>query len=135
MRGIVFLLVALMAAERVMAQEEQNDIPWRTSWFPYLSGGTNDGPVLNFRVRYWQAAEYDDRVTANAALDAEVGATTRGSRHALARFRAPQLVEGWRFDVLAAAAREARFGYFGLGNHTEYNEELVTEAQPFLYRV
>ena len=129
------VLLGLLAATQLSAQEEDSGLPWRTSYFPYLSGGTNDGPVLNFRVRYWQAAEYDDRVTANAALDAEAGITPRGGRHAFVRFRAPQIAEGWRFETMIAAAREVRFGYFGLGNDTEYNEDLVTEAQPFLYRV
>jgi hypothetical protein len=128
-------LLGVLGTTQLAAQEEDYSVPWRTSFFPYLSGGTNDGPVLNFRVRYWQAAEYEDRVSANAALDAEAGITPRGGRHAFIRFRAPQIAEGWRFDSRVEAAREVRFGYFGLGNDTEYNRELVTEAQPFLYRV
>jgi outer membrane protein assembly factor BamA len=114
---------------------ESTAAPWRTSYFPYLSGGSNDGPVLNFRVRYWQAAEYEDRVTANAALNAEAGITSRGSRHIYVQFKAPQLIEGWRFDLKAGAIREARFGFFGLGNETDYNKDAVTDANPFLYRV
>src|SRR3954447_1911776 len=115
--------------------EETTAAPWRTSYFPYLSGGSNDGPLLNFRVRYWQAAEYEDRVTANAALNAEAGITSRGSRHIYVQFKAPQLIEGWRFDLKAGAVREARFGFFGIGNETEYNKGAVTDANPFLYRV
>jgi len=115
--------------------EETTAAPWRTSYFPYLSGGSNDGPLLNFRVRYWQAAEYEDRVTANAALNAEAGITSRGSRHIYVQFKAPQLIEGWRFDLKAGAVREARFGFFGIGNETEYNKDAVTDANPFLYRV
>jgi hypothetical protein len=131
-----FVFLGLLSTTQLVAQEEDDsDLPWRTSYFPYLSGGTNDGPVVNFRVRYWQAAEYEDRVTANAALDAEAGITPRGGRHAFVRFHAPQIAEGWRFDTRLAAAREVRFGYFGLGNDTEYNGDLVTAAQPFLYRV
>ena len=129
------LLVALLASGQASAQEEDTGVPWRTSWFPYLSGGSNDGPVLNFRVRYWQAAEYEDRVTANAALNAEAGITPRGGRHAYVQFRAPQLVEGWRFDTKVGTSREVRFGYFGLGNDTDYNKDAVTDAQPFLYRM
>jgi hypothetical protein len=131
------LLLFAVASTELVAQssESTSDTPWRTSYFPYLAGGTNDGPVLAFRVRYWQPAEYDARVTANGALNADVGITPRGSRHALVEFRAPQLLEGWRLDTKAAAVREVRFGYFGLGNDTEYNDDAVTEAQPFLYRV
>ncbi|HEX2250468.1 MAG TPA: BamA/TamA family outer membrane protein [Gemmatimonadales bacterium] len=137
MRRVVSLvLLGLLGTTQLVAQgEDYSGAPWRTSFFPYLSGGTNDGPVLNFRVRYWQAAEYEDRVTANAALDAEAGITPRGGRHAFVRFRAPQIANGWRFDTGVEAAREVRFGYFALGNDTEYNKDLVTAAQPFLYRV
>ncbi|MBA3445591.1 MAG: BamA/TamA family outer membrane protein [Gemmatimonadales bacterium] len=109
--------------------------PWRTSYFPYLTGGTNDGPVVAFRVHHFQPAEYDDRVTTNAALTADAGITHRGSRHVAVRFRAPQLWDNWRFNALGAAVREARFGYFGLGNETVENDEAVTPEQPFLYRV
>ncbi len=115
--------------------DQPSAIPWRTSYFPYLSGGTNDGPVLAFRVRYFQAAEYEDRVTANAALNADVGITSRGSRHLFVQFKAPQLVRNWRFDIKAGAVREVRFGFFGLGNDTEYDKDLVTDATPFIYRV
>jgi Omp85 superfamily domain len=141
------LLTARLAAQDSTAQanappdqtsaeaDETPAAPWRTSYFPYLSGGTNDGPLLNFRVRYWQAAEYEDRVTATAALNAEAGITPRGSRHVYVQFKAPQLIEGWRFEVKAGAAREARYGFFGIGNETDYNKDAVTEAEPFLYRV
>ena len=37
--------------------ERQPGARWRTSWFPYLTGGANDSPVLAFRVRHWQPAE------------------------------------------------------------------------------
>jgi outer membrane protein assembly factor BamA len=91
--------------------------------------------VFAFRVHHWQPAEYEDRVTANGALTADAGVTLRGSRHVAVKFRAPQLFNGWRLNLLAAATREVRFGYFGLGNDTEKNDDLVTPAQPFLYRV
>jgi outer membrane protein assembly factor BamA len=138
MRAAVLILLMLGSALRAGAQEPDEKppaAPWRTSYFPYLSGGSNDGPVLSFRVRYWQAAEYEDRVTANAALNAEAGITPRGGRHAYVQFRAPQLLEGWRFDAKVGAAREVRYGFFGLGNDTEYDKDLVTDAEPFLYRV
>ena len=138
MRVAILILLMLGPALRAGAQEPGEKppaAPWRTSYFPYLSGGSNDGPVLSFRVRYWQAAEYEDRVTANAALNAEAGITPRGGRHAYVQFRAPQLLEGWRFDAKVGAAREVRYGFFGLGNDTEYDKNLVTDAEPFLYRV
>ena len=137
-RWIALLLPALIWVGQLPAQEaEERDptTPWRTSYFPYLTGGANDGPVLAFRVRYWQPAEYEDRVTANAALNAEAGITPRGGRHVYFQFKAPQLWDRWRLNALAGAVREVRFGYFGLGNDTEYNKDIITEDTPFLYRV
>jgi outer membrane protein assembly factor BamA len=115
--------------------EARAKTPWRTSYFPYLTGAPNDGPVLAFRVHHFQPAEYDERVTTNAAFTAEAGITPRGGRQIILRFRAPQLWKNWRLKTLAAAVREVRFGYFGLGNQTVENGALVTPAQPFLYRV
>lgn len=124
------------AADTVDAAEEPpQETPWRTSYFPYFTGGTNDGPVLAFRVHHFQPAEYEARVTTNAALTADAGITPRGSRHVTIRYRAPQLWKGWRISGLAAVVREVRFGYFGLGNETIKNDDAVTPSQPFLHRV
>jgi hypothetical protein len=115
--------------------EAEPRTPWKTSYFPYLTSGPNDGPVVAFRVHYFQPAEYDARVTANAAFTAETGITFRGGRHVILRFRAPNLWKNWRLKTLAAAVREVRFGYFGLGNETTENKDLVTPDQPYFYRV
>jgi hypothetical protein len=108
---------------------------WRLSYFPYLSGGVNDGPVISARARYWRPAEYEARWTADAALNAGAGFTLRGSRYIGAEFRAPQLWKDWRLYAKAGAERLARFGYFGLGNTTVEDKDLVDESDPFLYRV
>jgi hypothetical protein len=146
-RGIILLLLAALPAGELGAQTPEDPetpeeavtrepaSPWRTSYFPYITGGTNDGPVLAFKVRYWQPAPYDDRVTANAALNVDAGVTPRGGRHAGMSFKAPQLWDWVRLHVLAGAMREVRFGYFGLGNDTEYNKDAITEDTPFQYRV
>jgi outer membrane protein assembly factor BamA len=133
-----WVALGLVCAAPLAAQapdSARSSTPWRTSYFPYLTGGTNDGPVLAFRVRHWQPAEYEDRVTANAALNADAGITSRGGRHVYLQFRAPQLIDRWRFDSKVAAVREVRYGYFGIGNDTEYNKDAVTKAEPFIYRV
>ncbi len=116
-------------------EEPDPETPWRTSYFPYITGGTNDGPVLAFRLHHFQPAEYEDRVTTNAALTADAGVTFRGSRHVSLKFRAPQLWDDWRVTALAAAVREVRFGYFGIGNETVKDDDLISPVQPFLYRV
>jgi hypothetical protein len=108
---------------------------WRTSWFPYLAGGANDSPVLSFRLRHWQAAEYEARSTYTAAFNADAGIAPKGSRYVAASFRAPAYWTGWRLVVLAAAERQARLGYFGLGNNTVFDKDADTPEMPFLYRM
>lgn len=109
--------------------------PWRLSYFPYFTGASNEGPLLSFRVRYWQPADYDARQTYTAALTGDAGINAQGSRRGFVRFQAPLLWEGWRLNALVGAEREARLGYFGLGNDTDQNEDLVTDLTPYFYRV
>jgi hypothetical protein len=136
-RGILLLALLLLSTSALAAQEPDRPrrSPWRLSYFPFISGGANDGPVLSARLRYWQPAEYEDRVTARGALDVAAGLSPQGSRFAGVKFSAPLLREGWRLHAVAGAERLARFGYFGLGNDTEKNDDLVDETDPFLYRV
>jgi hypothetical protein len=135
--GVV--LPALLARAPVLAAQDDEDAehrsPWRTSYFPYISGMANDGPVLSARIRYWQPAPYEARTTYTGALDGAAGVSHRGSRYAAVRFRAPGLWKDWRLDASLIAERLARHGYFGLGNDTVKDDDLVTEETPFLYRV
>src|SRR6476661_4137146 len=108
---------------------------WRTSWFPYLTGGANDSPVLAGRVRHWQPAEYEARTTYTAAINGDAGIAPRGSRFIAASFKAPGLWDGWRVSSLALVQRESRYGYFGLGNDATFEPDSVGKDDPFLYRV
>ncbi len=108
---------------------------WRTSYFPYLAGGANDSPVLSFRVRHWQPAEYEARTTYTAALNGDAGIAPQGSRFISASFKAPGLWNNWRLALQALAGRQVRYGYFGLGNETVFDPNLVTEENPFFYRM
>ena len=131
-------LLSLAGAAPSFGQEPAHtntDVPWRTSYFPYLSGLSNDGPLISGRVRYSQAAPYEERVTARAYLQFDAGIGFRGTRFAVAQFGAPLWVKDWRFHAFTIASRESRYGFFGLGNETEYDKALVTDANPFFYRV
>jgi surface antigen Omp85-like protein len=108
---------------------------WRTSWFPYLSGGANDSPVLAFRVRHWQPADYEARTTYTAALNGDAGIAPRGSRFIAASFKAPGVWDGWRLSSVAVVQRESRYGYYGLGNDTRFDPDSVNQDHPFLYRM
>jgi outer membrane protein assembly factor BamA len=131
-------LLWLAGAGRCLAQEPaqtNTDVPWRTSYFPYLSGLSNDGPLISGRIRYSQAAPYEERVTSRAYVQLDAGVGFRGTRFAAAQFGAPLWLKDWRFTALTIASREARYGFFGLGNGTTYDKANVTDADPFFYRV
>jgi outer membrane protein assembly factor BamA len=137
MRRLLLPAMLLLAIASSLAAQE--DAPrrsrWRLSYFPYISGGANDGPVFSGRLRYWQPAAYEDRVTARAALDVAAGLSPQGSRYAVVKFGAPMVWDGWRLQAGLGAERQARFGYFGLGNDTEKVDRDLARSERFLYRV
>lgn len=110
------------------------ELPWRLSYFPYLTGLSNDGPLLAVRVRYWKPAAYEDLVTTKAALELNAGIGFRGTRFAVATATVPRLGKGWRAHGLLAAVREARFGFYGLGNATVKDDALTVDNKLY-YRV
>lgn len=129
------LLLVPLRTTAAQDSERETSSPWRLSYFPFLGGGNNDGPMFSVRARYWQPAEYEARLTYTAVLDGSAGFTFRGSRYLILKFHAPFLWDGWRLQAGVGAERAARFGYFGLGNDTEKNDDLVDDTDPFLYRV
>jgi outer membrane protein assembly factor BamA len=133
--ALVGLLLFSSSALAAQESEPPPDVPWRLSYYPFLVGGENDGPVLSLRADYWRPAPYEARTTYTASLDAGIGFTAQGSRYAAVTFHAPLMRPGWRLWAGAGAERLARLGYFGLGNDTEKDDDLVTDANPFLYRV
>jgi hypothetical protein len=101
-----------LAATPLSAQE---GVPWRASYFPYPIGNPTTGLML---VGHWhlaRQADYQARVPFDGIFSAEAGWSTNNSRFIGAKFRAPQLVPGWRFAFDASAGRESSFGYFGRG--------------------
>lgn len=128
LRIFLVALASLAGTVELSAQE-----PWKDSYYPYVLKGPNDKVSLILHYHYGRAADYLDRVPFDGSLSAEVGANADGSRFAVGRFKAPQLVAGWRFFVEAGSIRENRFGYFGLGNDTPEVPE--TDQRPYADRV
>lgn len=109
--------------------------PWQLSYFPYITGGSNDGPMLAGRMRWWKPAEYEDRVTAMAEITVDAGIGAQGSRFLTAEAAIPRLAFGWRAKATVGAIREARYGFFGIGNDTERDSDLINDEQPYYYKV
>lgn len=123
-------LAVLLAGSATAAGAQE---PWKDSNYPYIVKGPNDRTSLRFIYHYGQAADYTDRVPFNGSVSLEAGANADGSWSGMARFKAPRLVDGWRFQLEAGGVRENRSGYFGLGNDTP--EEVTGPDQPYDARV
>jgi hypothetical protein len=107
------LLVLALFAGPLSAQEEA--IPARMSWFPYLLGDPTHGLLV---VGHWQItrqADYEARWPHDWYLGSEGAWGTRGSRFLTVKARAPGLIPNWRLAADAGAVREGRFGYYGVG--------------------
>ena len=126
---------ALLIAAPLVAQDKPApQVPWKDSFFPYLTSSSNDFPMIALKFVYFRPADYFARVANAAIFGAEVGSTFNGSRRAVVRFDAPLVWPGWRLSAAAAAVRQARFGFYGLGNDAPYDKALVTDTSKYYYR-
>lgn len=107
--------------------------PWLLSYFPYVGGGAGAGPVAIGRVRYFQPAIWQNRVTYRADLIGEIGIGLHGSRLARASTSAPLLAPGWRATAELHAIRNTRANFYGLGNETQRNDTRL-DADEFAYQ-
>lgn len=109
------VLAGPLAAQAASDTAATETIPSRMDWFPYLLGDPTHGLLI---IAHWQIArqsEYNARFAHDWYLGTEAAWGTRGSRMLTLKFRAPNLVPGWRFSADAGAVREGRFGYYGTG--------------------
>jgi hypothetical protein len=108
---------------------------WRNSVFPLIGGQPNDGPAFGVVGQRRMTTPVDDIVTSRAELQLNGGFTLKGGYFGYLTFYAPRLLKRWRFNGVFSAVRQVRYGYLGLGNDTPYDPDLVTDEDPFLYRM
>jgi hypothetical protein len=90
--------------------------------------------MLAARYQYGQQADHDARVPFDGIFSVDAGASALGSRFIWARFRAPLLRDGWRFAADAAASRESRHGFYGLGPLID-DDPGALAGEPYPFRV
>jgi hypothetical protein len=127
------ILCGLAGAGQLVAQDD-DEFPWKDSYYPYLTSQGRDFPLLMAHYEQRKAADYFARSAYAGKFSLDAGASLNGSRIAVAGFRAPLLWKNWRVVAQLGSIRDARFGFWGLGNSTVNDKSLVTSAQPFLYR-
>lgn len=119
-----------VVAAPVQAQE------WVDSRYPYISSGANDFPMIAARWQWTKPVDdYTSRYPFDGNLSLDGGISFRGSYFLTAELRAPGLFPGWRVAALAGISGESRFGFFGVGNNTTFDENLSNDNQPFFYRM
>jgi hypothetical protein len=133
MRAGRLLAASLLLASPLAAQGVEVTRPaegqWLTSYIPFIAAAPNDGPSLEWRMRRWRMADYEDRVTADVAWSLRAGWAPRGSWFGMLRLDQPRLGDGWRLAAEARAQHDHRWGYYGLGE----TGELDVEAQGGTY--
>lgn len=108
---------------------------WRNSMVPFIGGQPNDGPAFGIQGQRRMTTPVDDIVTSRAELALNAGFTLKGGLFSYLTFYAPRLLRKWRFNGTFSAVRQVRYGYLGLGNDTPYDPDLVTDENPFVYRM
>ncbi len=109
---------------------------WVDSRYPYISSSANDFPLISARFDWTRPVEdYLSPLPYLGDVSLDGGISFKGSYFLSAQFRAPGLKEGWRLASTALLSREARFGFFGLGNNSSFDNALDNENQPFFYRL
>ncbi len=109
----LLLLLALGTATPLLAQDPEEvapNVPFRTSYFPYVTSTPNDGLFGVARMLRYQQAPWDARVTNFVEQSLDAGYSTRGSYLVRGDYRRLMMDQGWRVRAHAEATREVRFG-------------------------
>ena len=133
MNRLLLLAFLTVVAAPLAAQTDQER--WRDSYYPIISYSGNDGVTLGFRYIWTQRASFDAPYFFKGALITDVNASASGSYGAGVRFKAPGLRHNWRFDLSASLARQTRYAFYGLGEHTTYHADSVNSGQRYYYKV
>jgi outer membrane protein assembly factor BamA len=128
------LALGLAAAAPATAQEA-GGLAITRSLYPLIYWQGSTGWTARGVLRF--SAPVDPSRPEVNALDAGISvfAGTQGYRGVDVAFYAPGWVDGWRFLAIGRVVREARFGYYGLGNDTPRVPELVTDTSKHYYQM
>ncbi len=132
--AVLALLAVLVAPGALSAQGLPKGSGWKDSFYPAFTSLSNDAPIFIVHYEQRNALTFYDRTPYSGQLALDLGANTAGTRMAQATFKAPYLWKDWRVAASLGAVRQVRFGYYGLGNETDFDDDLVTKSQPFYYR-
>lgn len=134
-RALAVLAAVACAAGRSAAAQEGNGLELSRSLYPLVYWQSSSGWTLRGVLRY-SAPAPPDRPEINAVdvgISAFIG--TEDYRGVDIAMYAPALVDGWRFLIIGRIIRESRFGFYGLGNDTPRDPDLVTDTSEHYYQL
>ena len=107
---------------------------WLVNYYPYIASGPNTFPLLGARFDYRRDAEWDDPWLSDGSLAATLAFGFDGSQMATLAFRAPGLWKNWRLFAEGIGIKDARMGYYGIGNDSPFDQALQ-DSNGNYYRV
>ncbi len=138
----IALLVAVITLTLAGSSPAQiPDLPtlgssWLDVGYPKIFYTPRNGFTFGLYYAQFRPPGFDDWAEpppyrASIALDWQL--STSGSRQITLNTHFPNFFPGWRLGLKLAAERHARENYYGLGNGTEFDGDLITDAQPHYY--
>ncbi len=109
-RFFSLLLLLVASGPAVSAQSERIDVPWRLSYFPYLTVSPNDGVMGIARAVYFQQADWGGRLSLQRSVEVEAGYSTRDAWKGSLVWSEPLIADGWRLKAQASIGHQPRFG-------------------------
>lgn len=109
---------------------------WKETLYPLPFYSAIDGWWIWGHYGRWSPVGFVERPEPYlAAWSLDAGASTEGSYVATADVQAPAWWKRWRVALTLSAARANRLGFYGIGNDSGFDDDSVTSARPYLYRV
>jgi outer membrane protein assembly factor BamA len=136
------VVLVLLAASAGTAWAQLPNLPtfgddWTDVSYPKIYYSNRDGFALGLYYAQINQLGYDDWEAPppyRAKLSFDFFFGTHGSKQFNLEWRAPKLLDGWRFVLQGQWVRRARENYFGIGNASVYDEANVTDENGFYYR-
>ncbi len=110
---------------------------WTDVGYPKLFYTPRNG--LSVGLHYAQVRppgfdDWDAPPPYRAALSVDGQLSTSGSKKLTLAARFPSFFPGWRVGLVFEAERDARQNYFGIGNRSAFDSDLINDAQPHFYQ-
>lgn len=109
---------------------------WTDLSYPKVFYTSRDGLTFGLyyaQIRQLDYSDFDSPSPYRGLLSIDGQLSTSGSRQATFHARFPRMIDGWRFSFSLEAQRHAKENYFGIGNQSTFDDNLVG-TQPDFYR-